>query len=639
MRFAATLVLLCFLWPLAAAAGRSVRTAQDSVVHLPDASGPRPALILLPFTGGDAQRLHDWRYAETLPALARELGLIVVVPQGRGRGDDYATGEAWNRTLQGYSQRLAADADEIVRAHGADPKRIVLAGYSMGGDLAWALPQRDPERYAGAVVMGSRASFRAKGALERLSARGFHYFMFMGEHEEAARKQGMDGARVALVKANISFENAAATEGHIPAPPEVFDRAVRYALGVAVPPAQWLPATASLLAEVPPPCNLRGFRPTGGGEGFRDAQGRIVIPPQFSHVRRFVAGFAEVLKGGSEHGHVDCSGRFIANEEPGDTPFSEGLARSRRFGWVGYVNYHGEPVIPARFEAAGRFCHGVAEVGEGCTRHEADVMDRLASGRFELASCRSRYFINLKGERVDAPAAPYDPEACDGQRSTIQPEELLDEVDLSHEELARLLGQASPSAPAAAAADAPAVPTEDDEEQQTPLDDAPAADCALEAYVDEREGAFPHSRRGEAKNVGFKDASGRMVISPRFTDAEDFEDGLGVAYIDEQAFYVDCQGKTFEVLYDDGVDEFSEGLVRFPQGESIGYRDRQGKVMLPARYGYGSRFCEGLAKVGAHCRLRREDGAITDVQCTDWQYIDRQGRNTAAPAGWACEGD
>jgi hypothetical protein len=69
-----------------------------------------------------------------LPALVRELGLMVVVPQGSG--DDYATGETWNRRLQGYTQRLAADTDEIVRAHAADLKRIVLAGIPLGENLA-----------------------------------------------------------------------------------------------------------------------------------------------------------------------------------------------------------------------------------------------------------------------------------------------------------------------------------------------------------------------------------------------------------------------------------------------------------------------------------------------------------------------
>lgn len=133
-------VLAALLGLLAVAEGvgaQTVKTAQGSTVVLPPASGgSRPAVILLPFTGGTAQRLYEWRYAEALPAFAREANLIIVIPPTRTATDDYSTAAAWSATLQHYTDSLAADTDEIVRKHGADPRRIVLAGYSMGGTSA-----------------------------------------------------------------------------------------------------------------------------------------------------------------------------------------------------------------------------------------------------------------------------------------------------------------------------------------------------------------------------------------------------------------------------------------------------------------------------------------------------------------------
>lgn len=433
-------VVLALVAVAAPAFADTARTAQDSVVLLPEKSRkPAPAIILLPFTAGDAQRLYDWRYSQLLPALAEELGLIVVIPPGEGSTDNYATGAAWSRTLQEYTERIGRDADELVRRFGADPGKIFLAGYSMGGDLAWALPQRDPGRYAGALVMGSRSTYRDKAGLEKLARQGFRYFMFMGENELDARINGMADARAALQRAGVAFETGSAPEHHIPAPPEVFDRAVHYLLGAPMP---------------------RTPRP--------------VLEPR------------------------------PAIEPPAAMPEMEPAGR--------------EPILP----------------------------------------------------------------------------------------------QGDPDAP---------------------------PDCDWEPYTDPREDAFPRSPLGEPKNVGYKDARGRIVVSPRFTDAEPFSEGLAAVYVDHEASLINCNGKLFDVHYDEGADVFSDGLIRYERGSAMGYRDRTGRIVIPARFGYGSPFCRGVAQVADHCAIEREDGDIVGLQCTEWYFIDRTGRRARAPAGWQCPED
>jgi phospholipase/carboxylesterase len=51
---------------------------------------------------------------------------------------------------------LARFIDEAVAAHGADPKRVFLAGFSQGGIMALAALLTAPEKVAGAVSMSGR---------------------------------------------------------------------------------------------------------------------------------------------------------------------------------------------------------------------------------------------------------------------------------------------------------------------------------------------------------------------------------------------------------------------------------------------------------------------------------------------------
>ena len=211
----------------------SLTTRQGSRLLLPtrQTEDPMPIVILLPYTGSTAQRLLDWYYSDSLPALADELSFAVLLPAERARRSDYASSAVWNVTLERFKRSLAADVDELVRDHGADAARIVLAGYSMGGDLAWATLHRDTQRYAGAIVMGSRASYRDADALTRLAEREVRVFLFMGEREDALRLRGMRAAGEALQRAGISHRDARAPGGHVPAPPSLFNEAIRYVLG------------------------------------------------------------------------------------------------------------------------------------------------------------------------------------------------------------------------------------------------------------------------------------------------------------------------------------------------------------------------------------------------------------------------
>ena len=237
---AAALLLLWLLMHVGTAAAqpqwpgyRAVEARDGSTLLVPEAKakGPRPVLVLLPFTGGSAADLAQRWYPRSLPVHAAHRDMIVVLPGSAGSGDDYATGAAWTATLERYTTGVATLVDQAVSQQGGDPKRVVLAGYSMGGDLAWALMQRQPERYAGAVIMGSRSTYRARGALEKLAQRGFRLFYFMADGEGAARVEGANAAQRAARAAGLVPKTASAPGGHDPAPALLFADGIDHAFG------------------------------------------------------------------------------------------------------------------------------------------------------------------------------------------------------------------------------------------------------------------------------------------------------------------------------------------------------------------------------------------------------------------------
>lgn len=435
----------------------TVESADGSSFLVPEKSvqaGKRPILVLLPFTGGAAFDLLDRWYTESLSQHARLRGMIVVLPSAVGSMDDYATGAAWSATMKRYTEGVAADVAEAIRSHDGDPARVALAGYSMGGDLAWALIQRDRERYSGAVIMGSRATYREKGALERLSQRRFRMFYFMGESESEARVSGANAAKDAARRAGISLRVASAPGAHVTAPPVIFADAVDYVLGFEggrpafvakaarpgiSPPrvsedeaeeeedessyepqrrverrnaagARNLgpfrhPLRAATTTERPeelPTCDWKPFEDDKNYRGwaYKNAKGRFVVDFQFEDAEEFGDdGLAMIWDGGP--GYLNCKGEvFKVLNEFGADEFSDDLVRFEDYtidrtgnhhDTIGFLNRRGQVVLPANYDYATSFCDGVARVGSDCQ------IEKNGSALEINVECASWWFIDLQG--------------------------------------------------------------------------------------------------------------------------------------------------------------------------------------------------------------------------------------------------
>jgi pimeloyl-ACP methyl ester carboxylesterase len=191
-------------------------------------AGRNPVIVFFPFTGGSASDLYTRHYEASLAGLP----VHVLLLDGTGSVSDYNTGPAWSATIERYEQQVQDRLQELRGESDVDTSRVILAGYSEGGDLSWALTQRHPERYVGAIVMGSRCSYRNKTAPKEQAARGFRYYFAVGENEDPARSGGTEAAKTVLDRAGVRHRTGIVQGGeHAAATPGMLSDALRFVLG------------------------------------------------------------------------------------------------------------------------------------------------------------------------------------------------------------------------------------------------------------------------------------------------------------------------------------------------------------------------------------------------------------------------
>lgn len=188
--------------------------------------GPWPAMVFLPATDGTAPDLYRY-YAE---AHAARGGFVALLPPGSSSSSDYASGERFAATMTEWRDRVAATVAAQTARFNLDPGRIGLAGFSFGGDLAWALSLASPATYCGAIVMGSRCGWRDGGGLSVLSFRGYRFALLRGADESAARAGGMEAARRLLDAEGIVHLFDEMPGEHVRAPPALFMSAADFVM-------------------------------------------------------------------------------------------------------------------------------------------------------------------------------------------------------------------------------------------------------------------------------------------------------------------------------------------------------------------------------------------------------------------------
>jgi pimeloyl-ACP methyl ester carboxylesterase len=192
-----------------------------------NAPRPLPVVIFLPPTFGSARWVAEQYFTDGRPSY-----FAAIILAGSGRPEDYSSAARWSGTVARWERQAFADLARLAPGNGLDTSRVYLAGFSMGGDLAWALALRNPARIAGAVVMGSRASYRASPAdHQALAAMGRRFFFSLGEDEDPARLSGAQAAMALLATLGVEHRRARSGRGHAPATPQTFAEALRFVIG------------------------------------------------------------------------------------------------------------------------------------------------------------------------------------------------------------------------------------------------------------------------------------------------------------------------------------------------------------------------------------------------------------------------
>lgn len=116
------------------------------------------------------------------------------------------------------------------------------------------------------------------------------------------------------------------------------------------------------------PLSLFSFQDSNELYGYKDQNGKVVIPSQFILANDFLpSGIAAVV---AKEGwvYINSFGKIILTPymmDNGPDYFSEGLARYVENGKIGYFDPNGRTIIPARFDFATPFNKGVAKVCHG----------------------------------------------------------------------------------------------------------------------------------------------------------------------------------------------------------------------------------------------------------------------------------
>lgn len=117
-----------------------------------------------------------------------------------------------------------------------------------------------------------------------------------------------------------------------------------------------------------------------------------------------------------------------------------------------------------------------------------------------------------------------------------------------------------------------------------------------------------------------------QFVSQAYLQTLDFKDQeLIVVPIDADFYYIRKDGKKMLTLtYDNGADEFSDGLARTRINGKIGFFNRNLEIILPPVYDFAFPFHNGFAEICMGCQ-EKKDGEHSILDGGEWKKINREG--------------
>lgn len=117
-------------------------------------------------------------------------------------------------------------------------------------------------------------------------------------------------------------------------------------------------------------------------------------------------------------------------------------------------------------------------------------------------------------------------------------------------------------------------------------------------------------------HVGYADKTGKIVITPKFTEAYEFSEGLGLVKHKDKYGYVNAKGEfVIKPTFDDAW-SFSEGRAKIEQAGKFGFIDQTGKIVIKPIYDEVGDWFEG--------------GLVSASKNDKYGFIDQAGKTKVA---------
>ncbi|MCU1300336.1 MAG: hypothetical protein JWQ87_620 [Candidatus Sulfotelmatobacter sp.] len=152
--------------------------------------------------------------------------------------------------------------------------------------------------------------------------------------------------------------------------------------------------------------------------------------------------------------------------------------------------------------------------------------------------------------------------------------------------------------------------------------------------IKQRNGAQPcvfDYERGEVPDCVYTARDGSRSIARHYLKDLTYQsNGLATVRGANGWMYVNRRGKVIidgVPIFDNGPDQFHNGLVRFVEEHKYGFADQRGNVVIPARYNGALPFDKGRAKVCLGCVQKCADDACEHhiVSDGEWLFINTHG--------------
>jgi hypothetical protein len=138
--------------------------------------------------------------------------------------------------------------------------------------------------------------------------------------------------------------------------------------------------------------------------------------------------------------------------------------------------------------------------------------------------------------------------------------------------------------------------------------------------------------------VGVKNQSGKIIIPASYNLMPSLHDRILNEEIKDNLIFFWVIGDGFKTynrkgdflfephIFDAGVDDFSEGLMRFTENKKIGFADQNGNKIIPAKYDWVSAMNFGFAAYCQGCYFdRSKDDEHPPLVGGTWGYVDKKG--------------